>query len=209
MLQSVAPLQSYSNIGVYVGSGGFVVAVVVGVGTAVVEVWDGGGVAVVVIGLNMICPLYAPSPKVGAGKSRSEYGGAGGRLGHPTVVVDVSVVGETVQPIVGTQVAVVHVVVRLLEVGEAVQDTKQLVPVLVLVHEESVGDGCPGPGGGPGGGGIAVGQSVPEQLFLPPIHPSPRHIVQIGPVHPRQLRPLHVSQKAELHPEQSTPYTHC
>lgn len=159
----------------------------------------------------MICPLYAPSPKVGAGKSRFEYGEAGGILGHPTVVVDVLVVGVTVQPIVGTQETVVHVVVRLLAVGEAVQETTQLVPVVVLVHEEGfvlVGDGRPGPGGGPGGGGTAVGQSVPEQLLSLPIHPSPRHIVQIGPMHPRQLRPLHVSQKAELHPKQSTTYTH-
>lgn len=166
----------------------------------------------VVIGLNMICPLYAPSPKIGAGKSRSVDDETGGRVGHPTVVVDVSVVGEIVQPIVGTQETVVHVVVRLLAVGEAVQETTQLVPVVVLVHEEGfvlVGDGCAGPGGGPGGGGTVVGQPVPVQLLSPPVHPDPRQIEQIGPRHPRQLRPIHISQKGELHPKQPRPYTHC
>lgn len=42
-----------------------------------------------------------------------------------------------------------------------------------------------------------VGQSGPEQLLSPLLHPEPRHIVQRGPRHPRQLRPKHVSQNSD------------
>lgn len=122
-------------------------------------------------------------------------------------MVDVLVVAVTVQPTVGTQVTVVHLVVRLLAVGDAVQETAQLVAVVGVVQEPS-GGGPPGAGGGPGGGGTIPGQLAPTQLLDPPAHPGPRHIVQRVPRHPIQLRPQQVSHNAELHPIQSAPYSH-
>lgn len=129
---------------------------------------------------------------------------------HPILEVDVFVVAVMVQPVVGTQEAVVHLVVTPPPIGETVQDTTQPVTVVGVAHEEVVvgSSGDSSPGGGPSGGGRVLGQSMPEQLLSPPLHPRPRQIVQKGPIQPRQLSPKHVSQNGELQPEQSDPYNH-